>query len=131
MRHPDGRLAESVERLDLDPIAGRGKWLTALAAGQMYRDGEADPADMTDGELDEWLERRSREWCDLPESEFEAMLLGYFRGRDILTHLFRLDADDQGLACLPDREDAGLPPARFSVRAGIGPWALAMARRAD
>jgi len=131
MRHLDGRLAEAIERMDLDPLLGRAKWIAGLAAGQMYREGEDAPADMTDGELDEWIEKRSRELCALPESEFEAMLIGYFRGRDALTHLFRFDADTQGLVCLSDREDAGLPPARFSVRANLGPWARAMAQRPD
>lgn len=131
MRHLDGRLAEAIERLNLDGLSGRGRWLTGMAAGQLYREGEDAPADMTDGQLDEWLEGRAREFCELPESEFEALLMAYLRGRDALTHLFRIDADDAGLLCLPTTEDAGLPPARFPFRACVGPRARAMAREPD
>ncbi|NCC41908.1 MAG: hypothetical protein EOM21_21360, partial [Gammaproteobacteria bacterium] len=35
LRHLDGRLAEAIERLDLDGLSGRGKWLTGMAAGQL------------------------------------------------------------------------------------------------
>jgi len=127
MRHLEGRLAEAIERLDDEMLTGRGLWLVGLMAAQMFRQGEADPDAMTEGELDEWLAKRVRDFCDLQESEFEAMLIAFNLGRQQLTHLFRIDVDDSGLVCLPAREDAGLAPARFSVRSNLSPWAQSMA----
>lgn len=129
LRHLDGRLAEAVERLDLDGIGGRGRWLIGLMAAQMFRDGEADPDAMTEGALDEWLLARAQSFVALPESEFEAMLLAFHDGRDQLTHLFRVDVDDHGLIYPATREAAGLPPARFSVRSNLSPWSRSMARK--
>lgn len=131
MRHLNGRLAESIERLDMEAISPRGRWLLGMMAAQLFRQGEDDPARMTDGELDEWLQARAQEFRALPESEFEAMLLGFNRGRRMLCHLFDFDADDGGLVCQPAREDAGLAPARFSFRTNLSPWARAMAPQSD
>ena len=58
MRHLDGRLAEAIERLEDEKLTGRGLWLAGLMAAQMFRQGEADPDAMTEGELDEWLAAR-------------------------------------------------------------------------
>lgn len=127
MRHLDGRLAEAIERLEDEALTGRGLWLVGLMAAQMFRQGESDPDAMTDGALDEWLAARVSDFLGLPESEFEAMLIAFNLGRRQLSHLFRLDADDSGLVCLPAREDAGLAPARFSVRSNIAAWTQSMA----
>lgn len=129
MRHLDGRLAESIERLELDAISPRGRWLVGMMAAQLYRKGEQDPGTLTEGARDEWLQARVGEFLALPESEFEVMLGGLYRGRAKLTHLFHIDADEGGLICQPTREDAGLPPARFSVRANLCAWARAMAKQ--
>lgn len=127
MRHLDGRLAEAIERLDGVALTGRGLWSVGFMAAQMFRHGEADPDSMTDGELDEWLAARVSDFLDLPESEFEAMQFAFRLGRQQLTHLFHIDASDSGLVCLPDKEDAGLAPARFSVRSNLSPWSQSMA----
>lgn len=133
LRHLTGRLAEAIERLEVDGLRGGGLWRVGMMAAQMYREGEVAPEAMSDGQLDEWLQGRVTEFIALPESEFEAMMLGFTQGRRALTHLFRIDADDQGLICLGppprNREDAGLGPARFPVTACLGAWAQAMARK--
>lgn len=129
MRHLDGRLAEAIERLEDETLTGRGLWLIGSMAAQMFRSGEPDPNAMTDGALDEWLAARVRDFGDLAESDFEALLLAFALGRKTLVHLFRFDVDDSGLVCLPAREDAGLAPARFSVRANIAAWTQSMAAR--
>jgi hypothetical protein len=131
MRHLTGRLAESIERLEMESVTGHGLWRIGMMAAQMYRADEADPDAMTDGALDEWLQARAQSFLTLPESEFEAMLLGFSRGQRALTHLFRLSADNSGLICPAAREDSGLAPARFPVVACLGSWAQAMARQPD
>lgn len=131
MRHLSGQLAESIERLELEALNGRGRWLIGCMAAQLFRKGEQDPTTLTEGERDEWLQARVSEFVSLPESEFEAMLLGFHKGREQLVHLFRFDVDEGGLICQPTRRDAGLPPARFSVRSNLCAWARAMAQQPD
>ena len=131
MRHLDGRLAEAIERLSVPPLAGRLMWLMGTMAAQMYRPGELEPDTMTEGTLDEWLEARVQAFGQISESEFEEMLLAFHKGREQLTHLFRIDVDDSGIVCRANKEDAGLPPARFPVRANLSAWTRAMAGRAD
>lgn len=131
LRHLTGRLAEAIERLEIEGVRGGGLWRVGMMAAQMYRDGEVAPDEMSDGQLDEWLQQRVTDFMGLPESEFEAMMLGFSRGRRALTYLFRIDADDQGLVCLEatNREGSGLGPARFPVVSCVGEWAKAMARK--
>jgi hypothetical protein len=131
MRHLTGRLAEAIERIVISGFKGRGLWLMGMMAAQMYRNGELTPDDMTEGALDEWLTARVQSIIDLPESEFEAMLIAFYAGRSLITHLFIIDADDNGLLCRAHTEDAGLPPARFSVRSNLSAWARAMATHTD
>lgn len=131
MRHLTGRLAEAIERIVINGLKGRGLWLMGMMAAQMYRVGEASPDDMTEGALDEWLTARVQSFIDLPESEFEAMLIAFHAGRSMLAHLFIIDADDQGILCRAHTEDAGLPPARFSIRSNLSAWARAVAAQPD
>lgn len=130
MRSLLGLQAEILERSCTD----RGEWLIGALACQLLPAGEPEPrwADMSDIQLMEWVKARTDAIRDLPESEFEAMLLAYHDGVRKLHHFFTTSFDDQGIVYEPNSGEAGSKnPARFLALSCISRTARQLFGRPD
>jgi hypothetical protein len=123
--------ADTIERLVLDgrlKQARHGWWLGAMAA-QLVRKGESlpDAATISEAELEEIIAGRAEVFRAFPESDFMRLLMLFIDGNERLTHIFRLDFTDDGIAFAPVKaKEAGLPPARFPFDSAISDAAKAV-----
>ncbi|MDC8446110.1 MAG: hypothetical protein LV471_09330, partial [Nitrosomonas sp.] len=93
-------------------------------------EGESGPSP-ADGEdlFDKFLIDRMKVLAGYPASDFEALLMLYFSGREKLNHLFCIEFDDNGIVSLPKGGAASdLPPARFPVSTCLSRVALNLVR---
>lgn len=92
--------------------------LSVIGADEGRPDASARPA-----EFAAWVAERKDVMQQMPESDFEALLLAYRRGLDELTHLFNIELDAAGHVALPKTSEGRgrvLSPARFPASAAIG-----------
>ena len=119
IRHLTGTMAESIERLcgEVEGISGKLHWLLGGMAAQMMVEGESSPRpEDGEGKFDEFLVNRMKVIAGYPESDFNALLMLYFSGREKLHHLFHIEFSESGIVVLPKGGAASdLPPARFPV----------------
>jgi hypothetical protein len=129
-----GAAAEAIERIrgEIDGITGRLHWLVGAMTSMLVRDGEErpDPASGA-GAYDDWLKARMRVILAYPGSDFEALLVLFYRGLAETRHLFGIGFDDGGIVALPKEGRAALPPVRFLVDACLPEFAQAVHRRSD
>jgi len=50
---------------------------------------------------------------EFPASDFDQLAAAFYQSKPQLDHFFKLDISETGIVCLPIKEDAGLPPAKF------------------
>ena len=130
MRPLLGLQAEILERA----CADRGEWLMGAIACQVLPTDEPEPhwADMSDIQALEWVKAKSDAIRELPESDFEAMLLAYSAGARKLHHFFAMSFDDEGIVCESNAEEAGnQTPARFLAVSCLSGAALRLFGRPD
>ena len=132
IRHLTGAMAESIERLngEVDGISGRLHWLIGGMAAQMTIEGDNSPSPIDgEGKFDQFLVDRMKVMAGYPESDFNALLMLYFAGREKLSHLFHIEFDNTGIVLLPKGGAASnLPPARFPVSSCLTRIALDLVR---
>ena len=132
-RHLTGAMAESIERMAGEvtdkagaPMPGRLHWILGAMASQLVRSGETTPdASLADGAYDEYLVERMKVMSAFPDSDFTALMLAFYAGREKLHHLFRLEFASDGIVAMPKGgAAANLPPARFPVHTCISQLAI-------
>lgn len=132
IRHLTGTMAEAIERRlgDIYDIHGRSHWLLGCMAAQLYRDGEEPSSTDNEGDFDDVLVERAKVFANYPDSDFQELLLAFYRGREKLKHIFDLDIDHKGIVVLPKEGAEGdLPPARFRAHLGLSAVAAEMAEK--
>jgi hypothetical protein len=106
-----GALAEVLE-LECSNI---GDWHLAAMGCLIYKEGEPEPdwAQMSSSDILVWVRNRISETKARPESEFGWLYDMLETGLAASRQFFHLGFADDGIVCMPCKEEAGQHPARF------------------
>lgn len=104
-------------------VSSRGEWLLGSMACTVFEDGDTPPnwGDMSEDQVQVWIQAKTEAMDAKPESEAEAIYLAWEGGQTTLRHFFDLTFDDKGICFWPIKESevGQLAPARFRAISAV------------